>query len=133
MQFLRPTLHALDLWAKRWRQREASGDMIIVRHADDVVAGFEREDDARRFLDAMRARLEEFELTLHTAKTRLIEFGRHAAAQRKQRGLGTGWVISTCQHDNEVANCGFPLGSPWSPHCLPRDSGGRRAGGRPQS
>jgi RNA-directed DNA polymerase len=80
--------YALDLWAKRWRQREASGGMIIVRYADDVVAGFEREDDARRFLDAMRARLEEFELTLHPAKTRLIEFGRHAAAQRKQRGLG---------------------------------------------
>jgi group II intron reverse transcriptase/maturase len=80
--------YALDLWAKRWRQREASGGMIIVRYADDVVVGFEREDDARRFLDAMRARLEEFELTLHPAKTRLIEFGRHAAARRKQRGLG---------------------------------------------
>ncbi|WP_440269338.1 reverse transcriptase domain-containing protein [Bradyrhizobium ottawaense] len=79
--------YALDLWAKRRRQREVSGGMIIVRYADDVVVGFEREDDARRFLDAMRARLEEFELTLHPAKTRLIEFGRHAAAQRKQRGL----------------------------------------------
>ncbi|WP_442869763.1 group II intron reverse transcriptase/maturase, partial [Bradyrhizobium sp. CCBAU 11361] len=67
--------YALDLWVKRWRQREVSGGMIIVRYADDVVVGFEREDDARRFLDAMRARLEEFELTLHPAKTRLIEFG----------------------------------------------------------
>jgi RNA-directed DNA polymerase len=56
--------------------------------ATRLVVGFEREDDARRFLDAMRARLEEFELTLHPAKTRLIEFGRHAAARRKQRGLG---------------------------------------------
>ncbi|WP_347336562.1 reverse transcriptase domain-containing protein [Bradyrhizobium diazoefficiens] len=80
--------YALDLWAKRWRQREVSGGMIIVRYADDVVVGFEREDDARRFLDAMRARLEEFELTLHPAKPRPIEFGRHAAAQPKQRGLG---------------------------------------------
>ncbi|WP_442868780.1 reverse transcriptase domain-containing protein [Bradyrhizobium sp. CCBAU 21362] len=42
--------YALDLWAKRWRQREVSGGMIIVRYADDVVVGFEREDDARRFL-----------------------------------------------------------------------------------
>jgi group II intron reverse transcriptase/maturase len=80
--------YVLDLWAKRWRQREASGDMIIVRYADDVVVGFEHEDDARRFLDAMRARLEEFELSLHPDKTRLIEFGRHAAVRRKQRGLG---------------------------------------------
>jgi group II intron reverse transcriptase/maturase len=79
--------YVLDLWTKRWRQREAAGDMIIVRYADDVVVGFEYEDDARRFLDAMRARLEEFELTLHPDKTRLIEFGRHAAAERKLRGL----------------------------------------------
>ena len=62
--------------------------MIIVRYADDVIVGFEREDDARRFLDAMRARLEEFALSLHPDKTRLIEFGRFAAVDRKQRGLG---------------------------------------------
>lgn len=80
--------YALDLWAKRWRQREAKGDMIIVRYADDVIVGFEREDDARRFLDAMRMRLEEFMLSLHPDKTRLIEFGRFAAVDRKKRGLG---------------------------------------------
>jgi len=80
--------YVLDLWAQRWRQREATGDMIIVRYVDDVVVGFEREDDARRFRDAMRARLEEFELTLHPDKTRLIEFGRFAAASRKRHGLG---------------------------------------------
>lgn len=80
--------YVLDLWAKRWRQREATGDMVIVRYADDVVVGFEHEDDARRFLDEMRARLEEFMLTLHPEKTRLIEFGRLAAASRKKRGVG---------------------------------------------
>jgi len=80
--------YVLDLWAKRWRRCEATGDMIIVRYADDVVVGFEHEDDARRFLDAMRARLEEFMLSLHPDKTRLIEFGRFAAANRKRRGLG---------------------------------------------
>jgi group II intron reverse transcriptase/maturase len=80
--------YVLDLWAQRWRQREATGDMIIVRYADDVIVGFEREDDARRFLGEMRARLEEFALSLHPDKTRLIEFGCHAAANRKQRGLG---------------------------------------------
>lgn len=62
--------------------------MIIVRYADDLVVGFEHEDDARRYLDAMRARLEEFTLSLHPDKTRLIEFGRHAAAHRERRGLG---------------------------------------------
>ena len=55
--------------------------MIIVRYADDVVVGFEHEGDARRFWDAMRGRLQEFSLSLHPEKTRLIEFGRRAARQ----------------------------------------------------
>jgi RNA-directed DNA polymerase len=75
-----------DLWAHRWRQREATGDMIIVRFADDLVVGFEHESDARCFWDAMRKRLEEFSLSLHPDKTRLIEFGRYAADRRAQRG-----------------------------------------------
>src|SRR5271167_2697068 len=79
--------YVLDLWAERWRRHEAHGDMIIVRYADDVIAGFEHEDGARRFLDALRARFEEFALSLHPEKTRLIEFGRFAAANRKQRGF----------------------------------------------
>ena len=80
--------YVLDLWANRWRQREATGDMIIVRYADDFIVGFEHESDARRFLDEMRVRLQEFALTLHPEKTRLIEFGRFAAGNRKRRGLG---------------------------------------------
>jgi RNA-directed DNA polymerase len=80
--------YSFDLWAERWRRREATGDMIIVRYADDVVVGFEHETDARRFWDAMRDRLQEFSLSLHPEKTRLIEFGRHAAIKRKQHGLG---------------------------------------------
>jgi RNA-directed DNA polymerase len=80
--------YVLDLWAERWRRHEATGDMIIVHYADDLVAGFEHEDDARRFLDARRTRFEEFALSLHTNKTRLIEFGRHAAARREKTGLG---------------------------------------------
>ena len=80
--------YSLDLWAERWRRREATGDMIIVRYADDVVVGFEHESDARRFWEAMRERLQKFSLSLHPDKTRLVEFGRFAAANRKRRGLG---------------------------------------------
>ena len=80
--------YVFDLWAERWRRQEARGDMIIVRYADDLVAGFEHEEDACRFLDAMRERFEAFALSLHPDKTRLIEFGRHAASDRKQRGHG---------------------------------------------
>src|SRR6202142_3373440 len=70
-----------DLWAERWRRREATGDMIIVRYADDIIVGFEQETDARRFLDAMRERLERFALSLHPVKTRLIEFGQSEGDQ----------------------------------------------------
>ena len=80
--------YVFDLWAHRWRRREARGDVVIVRYADDFVVGFEFESDARRFWDALRARLEEFALSLHPDKTRLIAFGRHAADRRARAGLG---------------------------------------------
>jgi group II intron reverse transcriptase/maturase len=79
--------YVFDLWAERWRRREARGDMIMVRYADDIVAGFQHENDARRFWDAMRERLKEFSLSLHPEKTRLIEFGRFAAQNCGKRGL----------------------------------------------
>jgi RNA-directed DNA polymerase len=80
--------YVFDLWAERWRRHNATGDVIVVRYADDLVVGFEREGDAQRFLEEMHGRLEAFALSLHPDKTRLIEFGRHAAAGRRQRRLG---------------------------------------------
>src|SRR6266513_2793032 len=80
--------YVFDLWAARWRRREARGNVIIVRYADDIVVGFEHEADARRFWEVMRSRFEQFSLALHPDKTRLLEFGRHAAANRMRRGLG---------------------------------------------
>src|SRR6202047_818608 len=80
--------YVFDLWAERWRRHEATGDMILMRYADDIVVGFEHEGDARRFWDDMRKRFEEFSLSLNPDKTRLIEFGRFAAERRARRGLG---------------------------------------------
>jgi RNA-directed DNA polymerase len=80
--------YVFDLWAERWRRREATGNMIVTRYADDLVIGFERKADASRFLEVMRRRFEAFALTLHPEKTRLIEFGRFAAQNREERGLG---------------------------------------------
>jgi hypothetical protein len=62
--------------------------VIIVRFADDYIAGFEHRDDAERFLHDLRERFAQFALELHPHKTRLIEFGRHAAQTRRARGLG---------------------------------------------
>jgi len=80
--------YVLDLWADWWRKRHAHGDMIIVRFADDFIIGFERKEDADQFLDELRGRFAQFGLELHPDKTRLIEFGRHAARHRRARGLG---------------------------------------------
>jgi RNA-directed DNA polymerase len=70
--------YVLDLWVQQWRQRQAKGDVIIVRWADDFVAGFQYEDEASRFKEALRVRLQRFSLELHPEKTRLIRFGRFA-------------------------------------------------------
>jgi RNA-directed DNA polymerase len=80
--------YVLDVVGEGWRGRAAAGDMIIVMYADDFIIGFQHESDARRFLDLLRERMGKFALALHPEKTRLIEFGRHAAANRRQRGLG---------------------------------------------
>src|SRR5205823_4305770 len=45
--------YVFDLWAERWRHREAVGNVIIVRYADDLIIGFELDKDARRFQEAM--------------------------------------------------------------------------------
>ena len=80
--------YVFDLWADQWRRRHARGDVVIVRFADDYVIGFERRDEAERFLADLRDRLARVNLELAAEKTRLIEFGRHASDRRSARGLG---------------------------------------------
>jgi RNA-directed DNA polymerase len=80
--------YVFDLWAHQWRQRHAHGDVVITRFADDFVVGFEYREDAERFWADLRDRLAQFGLELNAEKTRLIEFGRHAARDREARGLG---------------------------------------------
>lgn len=80
--------YALDQWVHAWRKRQARGDVIIVRYADDFVMGFQHKGDATRFLQALKERLAKFRLELNEDKTRLIEFGRFAERDRKVRGLG---------------------------------------------
>jgi RNA-directed DNA polymerase len=80
--------YVFDLWADRWRRHHARGKVIFVRYADDIVAGFEYEADAKRFHADAQQRMEQFALSLHPDKTRLIQFGRFAAERRAERGLG---------------------------------------------
>src|SRR5437879_652095 len=76
--------YVLDLWVDQWRRKKATGDVIIIRYADDAVLGFQHRKEAEQFLEQLRERLGKFGLELHPEKTRLIEFGRYAAERRKK-------------------------------------------------
>jgi RNA-directed DNA polymerase len=98
--------HVFDLWAHQWRSRYARGEVTIVRFADDLVVGFQYRDDAERFWGELRMRLAEFALELNAEKTRLIEFGRFAAQQRKERGLGKPETSAMTPKSKARAQCG---------------------------
>jgi group II intron reverse transcriptase/maturase len=78
--------YVFDLWSQQWRRKQARGDLIVVRFADDFVMGFQHRDEAQQFLSELRERFALFGLELHPEKTRLIRFGRFAAQNRKERG-----------------------------------------------
>jgi RNA-directed DNA polymerase len=79
--------YVLDLWVNSWRKK-ARGDVIIVRYADDWIMGFQHKEEAQLFLAQLQDRLAKFGLEIHPEKTRLIEFGRFAKANRTKRGEG---------------------------------------------
>ena len=80
--------YVFDLWVQQWRHRQAKGDVIVVRYADDFIVGFQSKTEAEAFLAALRERLARFGLELHPDKTRLIEFGPFADRNRRGRGQG---------------------------------------------
>ena len=80
--------YVFDLWVRAWRKKQARGDLIVVRYADDIVLGFQLRSDAEQFWKELAERLRKFRLELHPDKTRLLEFGPFAADNRKRRGQG---------------------------------------------
>lgn len=80
--------YALDLWVWQWRRRHSRGAMYAVRYADDSLYCFQYLDDGKRFHRALEQRLKKFGLALNPKKTRLVEFGRFAKGNRRERGLG---------------------------------------------
>jgi RNA-directed DNA polymerase len=79
--------YVFDLWSRQWIRRTAAGQVVTIRYADDLVLGFQYESDARRMFSALTERLAKFGLSLNEGKTRLIEFGRFAARDRKAKRL----------------------------------------------
>jgi RNA-directed DNA polymerase len=80
--------YSFDLWVNVWRKKWAQGEVVVIRYADDSIAGFQYQTDADRFLENLRERLAKFGLELHPDKTRRIEFGRFAEENRERRGEG---------------------------------------------
>jgi RNA-directed DNA polymerase len=80
--------YVFDLWFQAWRKKQAKGDVIAVRFADDIVLGFQSEVEAKQFRAELEERFREFNLELHAEKTRLLEFGPFAADNRRRRGEG---------------------------------------------
>jgi RNA-directed DNA polymerase len=78
--------YAFDLWVQQWRKRHARGDVYVVRYADDVVLGFQYEQDALAMRSAMAERLAKFGLELHPDKTRVLRFGRYAGKDCQRDG-----------------------------------------------
>ncbi|MCK4621733.1 MAG: group II intron reverse transcriptase/maturase, partial [Desulfuromonadales bacterium] len=102
--------YALDLWVNKWRKHHARGEVYIVRYADDFVIGFQYQSDAKQFQTELRKRMGKFGLELHSDKTRLIEFGRFATVNHKERGkekpetfdfLGFTHICSTRRKDGK--------------------------------
>lgn len=78
--------YVFDLWVEQWRRRQARGDVVVVRYADDIVVGFQHEAEAIRFRKELEERMRRFKLELYPEKTRLLRFGKYARAQRQERG-----------------------------------------------
>ena len=80
--------YVFDLWANKWRKVHARGEVVMVRFCDDFVVGFQHRQEAERFYSDLIERFRAFGLELHGGKTRIIEFGRFAAENRRRRGEG---------------------------------------------
>src|SRR5260221_4223127 len=81
--------YVFDLWADQWRKKHATGEVVLVRYADDFVVGFQSESDARRFLADLTDRLGRFNLDLAAQKTRILRFGAQALQEKEQGRPGT--------------------------------------------
>lgn len=74
--------YVLDLWFEKRFARSCAGRAHLIRYADDYLACFEQEADARRFLTEMTQRLAQFDLEVEPSKTALVRFGRDSLGEK---------------------------------------------------
>lgn len=78
--------YVLDLWFEKSVKKQIRGEAYLIRYADDFVCCFQYKDDAEKFYSMLEKRMAKFKLELAPEKTRILEFGRFAAENRKRRG-----------------------------------------------
>ena len=99
--------YAFDLWSHVWRRQKASGDVIVIRYADDILLGFQHEHEARAFLQDLQARIARVRIGLAPEdKTRMIRFGRYVRSSnagswgRGSRRPSTSSALPTSARDH---------------------------------
>lgn len=80
--------YVLDNWFDVVVKKYCRGRCHLIRYADDFVCCFQYKGDAEAFRVALEKRLRKYGLELAGEKTRVLEFGRFAATNRKKRGQG---------------------------------------------
>jgi len=78
--------YVLDMWFEKRYVKTCHGTAHLVRYADDFVACFQWESDAKRFLQELKARLAQFDLEAEPSKTAIHRFGHLAQTRCKQDG-----------------------------------------------
>lgn len=78
--------YVLDLWFEYKEKKNIKGYTEIIRYADDFIIGAQTKPEAYQISQDLKARLKKFGLEVSAEKTRIIEFGRFAQENVKNRG-----------------------------------------------
>lgn len=80
--------YVLDLWFEYVSKHEFSGEMYMVRYADDFVCLFQYEQEAKKFYQMLVERMKQFGLELAEDKSRIMPFGRYKGTKESFDFLG---------------------------------------------
>lgn len=80
--------YVLDIWFEKVVKPRLRGEAYLFRYADDFLALFEYEDDARKYYEVLPKRLSKFNLEVAPEKTRMIPFGRSSGSRETFDFLG---------------------------------------------
>jgi RNA-directed DNA polymerase len=78
--------YVLDEWFETVVKPRLKGEAYEIRYCDDFILCFQCREDAEKVLDVLTKRFEKYGLTLHSEKTRLMEFGRYALTKSEKPG-----------------------------------------------